>query len=176
MSDTTREKSEAYTAREDAASFASGKAPYGVYCPICGAPTINRSPSMQDTCGGTPSHTYQARQARVGPAVQAPYGYCPVPKCGAPGVERERRPNGNDKCANGHEYPSADALAERPPVPSILPRPDSPWIPKTSVYYKLEGYLGWSSRDLDAARREARRFDSERPRILKITETEEVVT
>jgi DNA-directed RNA polymerase subunit RPC12/RpoP len=34
----------------------------------------------------------------------AVYGYCP--ECGAKGVMRERRPNGNDKCANGHTYPS----------------------------------------------------------------------
>ena len=33
------------------------------------------------------------------------YGYCP--ECGAKGVMRERRPNGNDKCANGHTYPSS---------------------------------------------------------------------
>lgn len=37
------------------------------------------------------------------------YGYCPV--CGAMGVNRERRPNGNDQCANGHTYPSAQAHA-----------------------------------------------------------------
>jgi hypothetical protein len=36
------------------------------------------------------------------------YGYCP--KCGAKGVERERRTDGNDKCENGHVYPSKDAL------------------------------------------------------------------
>ena len=35
----------------------------------------------------------------------AVYGYCP--ECGATGVMRERRPNGNDKCANGHTYPSS---------------------------------------------------------------------
>jgi len=35
----------------------------------------------------------------------AVYGYCP--QCGAKGVMRERRPNGNDKCANGHTYPSS---------------------------------------------------------------------
>ena len=34
----------------------------------------------------------------------AVYGYCP--ECGAEGVARERRPNGNDCCANGHTYPS----------------------------------------------------------------------
>lgn len=37
-----------------------------------------------------------------------PYGYCPI--CGAPGVSRERRPNGNDECQNGHIYSSKDAL------------------------------------------------------------------
>lgn len=36
------------------------------------------------------------------------YGLCPV--CGVPGVERERRPNGNDVCMRGHRYPSADAV------------------------------------------------------------------
>ena len=35
----------------------------------------------------------------------AVYGYCP--QCGAKGVMRERRSNGNDKCANGHTYPSS---------------------------------------------------------------------
>ena len=37
----------------------------------------------------------------------AVYGYCP--ECGAKGVTRERRPNGNDKCAKGHTYPSNTA-------------------------------------------------------------------
>lgn len=37
------------------------------------------------------------------------YGYCPV--CGKPGVSRERRPNGDDRCEVGHTYPSRDALA-----------------------------------------------------------------
>lgn len=34
------------------------------------------------------------------------YGYCPI--CGAEGVLRERRMNGNDRCENGHIYPSRD--------------------------------------------------------------------
>ena len=38
---------------------------------------------------------------------EAPYGYCPI--CAAPGEERERRRNGNDRCSNGHTYPSAEA-------------------------------------------------------------------
>lgn len=38
---------------------------------------------------------------------EAPYGYCPV--CGAPGVARERRLNGDDRCQSGHTYPSNTA-------------------------------------------------------------------
>lgn len=38
------------------------------------------------------------------------YGYCP--KCGAPSVSRERRPDGNDECENGHTYPSKDAVVK----------------------------------------------------------------
>lgn len=45
------------------------------------------------------------------PAVPvAVYGYCP--ECGGAGVMRERRPNGDDKCTNGHKYPSSKALAQ----------------------------------------------------------------
>ena len=36
------------------------------------------------------------------------YGKCPL--CGAPGISRERQPNGNDKCSNGHTYPSRTAI------------------------------------------------------------------
>ena len=36
-----------------------------------------------------------------------PYGTCP--QCGSPGVSRERRPNGNDKCEKSHTYPSGTA-------------------------------------------------------------------
>ena len=42
---------------------------------------------------------------RPSPIDQAlPYGCCP--HCGANVTERERRPNGNDTCENGHVYPS----------------------------------------------------------------------
>lgn len=36
------------------------------------------------------------------------YGFCPV--CNHPGQYRERRPNGNDCCQNGHIYPSKSAI------------------------------------------------------------------
>lgn len=35
-------------------------------------------------------------------------GYCPI--CGAPGLSREKRPFGNDRCEAGHCYPSSNAL------------------------------------------------------------------
>lgn len=49
------------------------------------------------------------------PAVAEPvavYGYCPY--CGARGIMRERRPNGDDRCENKHIYPSREALAAPP--------------------------------------------------------------
>lgn len=54
--------------------------------------------------GGTYSAIPTGNQA----AESAPYGKCPI--CGAPGVMRERRPGGNDRCENGHEYPSREAV------------------------------------------------------------------
>ena len=42
--------------------------------------------------------------------VRAPYGLCP--HCGASGISRERRINGNDKCPNGHVYPSNNSVSE----------------------------------------------------------------
>ncbi len=36
------------------------------------------------------------------------YGYCP--QCGGMGMSRERRLNGNDRCENGHSYPSSTAV------------------------------------------------------------------
>lgn len=39
----------------------------------------------------------------------AVYGYCP--HCGAKGVSRERRMDGNDTCGNGHCYPSNAATS-----------------------------------------------------------------
>jgi len=40
------------------------------------------------------------------------YGYCP--RCGGAGRSRERRPDGNDMCVDGHTYPSAQALMAPP--------------------------------------------------------------
>lgn len=40
-----------------------------------------------------------------------PYGLCP--KCKEEGISRERRPDGNDMCVNGHVYPSKDAIHEK---------------------------------------------------------------
>ena len=45
----------------------------------------------------------------------SPYGNCPV--CGSPGISRERRPDGNDKCANGHLYKSSASITSAEPAP-----------------------------------------------------------
>ncbi len=42
----------------------------------------------------------------------AVYGYCPV--CGAKGTSRERHPDGNTTCVNGHKYKSRDTLSTPP--------------------------------------------------------------
>lgn len=47
------------------------------------------------------------------------YGRCP--ECLGIGVSRERRPDGNDTCANGHMYPSRDAITR----PAASERRDS---------------------------------------------------
>ena len=36
------------------------------------------------------------------------YGKCP--ECGANGIARQKRLNGNDICENNHEYKSSDAI------------------------------------------------------------------
>ena len=58
-------------------------------------------------CEDCPVEAAQPEQEPV-----AVYGYCP--ECGAKGVMRERRPNGNDKCANGHTYPSSKSTSPQP--------------------------------------------------------------
>lgn len=40
------------------------------------------------------------------------YGYCP--KCGNPGLYRERRLNGDDTCLKGCKYKSSEAVKTKP--------------------------------------------------------------
>ena len=65
----------------------------------------------------------------------AVYGYCP--QCGAKGVMRERRPNGNDKCANGHTYPSSTST---PPQRKPLTDEDLRKLADKHLFYQPEGY------------------------------------
>lgn len=59
---------------------------------------VNR-PSVHDLIMSTPAEPMTAVSS---------YGHCP--KCGEPGVKREKRPNGNDTCKKGHKYPTKDAV------------------------------------------------------------------
>ena len=65
----------------------------------------------------------------------AVYGYCP--DCGAKGVTRERRPNGNDKCANGHTYPSSTATPVQPKQQAETP-PEWPLVKNILDEYGLD--------------------------------------
>ena len=60
--------------------------------------------AMGEKESGRPAKEWEPATA---PAIKHSYGYCPT--CGAPGVSRERRLNGDDKCERGHTYPSAKA-------------------------------------------------------------------
>lgn len=63
--------------------------------------------SIGDGCG---IHNADGRTPPVAVCHEArAYGYCP--RCGAPGVARR---NGEDRCAQGHTYPSGNALARQP--------------------------------------------------------------
>jgi hypothetical protein len=57
---------------------------------------------------------YEAIKAALEAKVEfvAVYGYCPV--CGAKGTSRERHPDGNTTCVNGHKYKSRDTLSTPP--------------------------------------------------------------
>lgn len=64
----------------------------------------------------------------------APYGYCP--QCGAKGLIRERRMDGNTRCENGHVYPSKDAVTNKPE-----PKPTAN-AGKKSVWRRFVDYVG----------------------------------
>jgi len=68
----------------------------------------------------------------------AVYGYCP--ECGAKGVMRERRPDGNDKCANGHTYQSCKATHP----------PQRTWVGLTDE--EVELYWDWEDFQTGAGR------------------------
>jgi hypothetical protein len=42
------------------------------------------------------------------------YGFCPI--CNGNVISRERRPNGDDRCINGHSFPSRDTLRSKDEV------------------------------------------------------------
>ena len=68
----------------------------------------------------------------------AVYGYCP--QCGAKGVMRERRPNGNDKCANGHTYPSSTST---PPQRTWVGLTEQDWN-RSKHNYDFQKGVDWA--------------------------------
>jgi hypothetical protein len=77
---------------------------------------------------------------------EALYGYCPV--CGSPGVIRERRPDGNDKCAMGHTYLTRLALKEPPPSTPTAPG-DWVTVPREANEAMLEAMTGINNRSFN---------------------------
>lgn len=77
------------------------------------ASSTRRPIAIAWTCGVVPGHSHATQEEAWACIVEhsqpSAYGYGLCPTCGAPGVLRERRPDGNDQCANGHWYPSRDA-------------------------------------------------------------------
>lgn len=66
------------------------------------------------------------------PKADALYGVCP--KCYKPGKSRERRPDGNDTCVDGHVYKSSRALVRTSLVPPTVVAPvTSPVVTPNAV-------------------------------------------
>lgn len=68
------------------------------------------------------------------------YGYCP--QCGALGETRERRPNGDDRCLNGHRYPSRNALPTRDRFEDIAD--DKSVIDAALGWWESRCPIGWT--------------------------------
>lgn len=93
-------------------------------CPECRRVASFRSSDGHFHCGD--GHEWSATKMLttsspiVATNLGAAYGYCP--ECGKPGVARERRPNGNDRCSDGHSYPSKTAKT----APLTAPAAETP--------------------------------------------------
>jgi len=84
----------------------------------------------------------------------AVYGYCPV--CGAKGTSRERHPDGNTTCVNGHKYKSRDTLStplqqEAKDEPKCNPHPKAPHGFNRNASHSADRYVceceGWDAYD-----------------------------
>ena len=88
--------------------------------------------------------TIDKLEAQLEQVPVAVYGYCP--QCGAKGAMRERRPNGNDKCANGHTYPSSTST---PPQRKPLTDEEIDELSRSMV--KGDKSVNWLCRAIEAA-------------------------
>ena len=78
---------------------------------------VSKSEGMSTGIGGDGGFAVPPEEKSSTPTIPEPqevnaYGNCP--HCGQPGQMRERRPDGNDTCVNGHVYRSRLAVMERP--------------------------------------------------------------
>ncbi len=85
------------------------------------------------------------------------YGYCPI--CAGEGVYRERSPDGNTRCKNGHSYPSKSAFYTAEQARSHIKQSAQAMTPdkcqvcgcaepsSTGKGYKCGGETSWSDCD-----------------------------
>lgn len=88
---------------------------YG-YCPVCNSKGVSKTGEFF-ICAK--AHPYTSKEAMSEPrflseparnAIESSdesLGYCPM--CNSKGLMREKRPNGYDRCVNGHSYSSTHA-------------------------------------------------------------------
>lgn len=115
-----------------------------------------------------PTNDPQSEPVTEGPVNRShPYGKCP--RCGAWGESRERRPNGNDTCENGHVYPSAQSIMESIEVTVETRQRASSDFPKGVP--TQEDILNESQRQLDELFEqlaEATASNASKPTLVKI--------
>ena len=76
---------------------------------------------------------------------KAPYGYCPI--CSCEGETRERRLDGDDRCQEGHTYPSRRALsAPKAVAPAAPARTDAEIVRRTEELAAALNYWRWGGR------------------------------
>ena len=87
-------------------------------------------PKQSETVEYTPSEYAIGTSIETATTGSTHLGFCP--KCHVPGCTRERYPDGNDTCQNGHVYPSLDALKEVPTPKPTRPQAEG-WHPQGFV-------------------------------------------
>jgi hypothetical protein len=63
------------------------------------------------------------------------YGYCPM--CNGRVINRERRPDGDDQCENGHKFKTSLTMVKPSGTTELTPSNEIPVIPWNSTIKSL---------------------------------------